>query len=150
MNLLFEEFIWEFLKKNKKDFYLENVLLQSSKKYVFKEKKFLLKPDIIVKFQDKKIIIDTKYKKLNKDEQNNWVANWDIYQMFMYWMRYFNDNDEKNIILVYPEFKESFNYFFESEENIKIHIKTVNLNIELYKKSWREKLKSILFEILKF
>jgi 5-methylcytosine-specific restriction enzyme subunit McrC len=71
MNLLFEEFIAEFLKKNKKDFYLENVVLQSSKKYVFKDKKFLLKPDIIVEFQDKKIIIDTKYKKLNKDEQNN-------------------------------------------------------------------------------
>jgi len=144
MNLLFEEFIWEFLRKNKKYFGIENIVLQSTKKYVFKDKKFLLKPDIIAEFQDKKIIIDTKYKKLSKEEQNNWVSSSDIYQMFMYWMRYFNDNEEKNIILLYPEFEQNFSYFFESEENIKIHIKTVNLNIKLYKKSWLERLKQEL------
>ena len=103
MNILFEEFIVEFMKKNKEniDINIKNINSQVSNKYVFQNNKFNLKPDIIVNYpNDKIIIIDTKYKKLN----NYWVSSQDIYQMFVYWMRYFweyNPDKVKNIILLY-------------------------------------------------
>jgi hypothetical protein len=50
-------------------------------------------------------------------------------------MRYFETEEKRKIILLYPEFKEKFSYFFESEEEIFIFIKTINLNLELFKKS---------------
>jgi len=68
MNSLFEEFIFEFIKKNqiKIDENIENIKSQTSDKYVFKNNKFNLKPDIIINKYNEKIIIDTKYKKLDK------------------------------------------------------------------------------------
>jgi 5-methylcytosine-specific restriction endonuclease McrBC regulatory subunit McrC len=73
MNLLFEEFIVEFMKKNKEniDLNINNVDSQISSKYVFKNNKFNLKPDIIVNYiNDNILIIDTKYKKLSNYKTN--------------------------------------------------------------------------------
>jgi 5-methylcytosine-specific restriction endonuclease McrBC regulatory subunit McrC len=73
MNLLFEEFIVEFMKKNKKsiDLNIYNVDSQVSSKYVFKNNKFNLKPDIIVNYNnDDILVIDTKYKKLSNYKTN--------------------------------------------------------------------------------
>jgi len=143
MNVLFEEFIWEFLKKNIQKFEnLEKVELQKQNKYVFLENKFQLKPDIILTFKDnKKIIIDTKYKKLDKNKSNNGVSSSDIYQMFMYWMRYFENSEEKNIILLYPEYNWiNYNNTYTSHENINIFINTINLDFDLYNNEGRGKL----------
>lgn len=144
MNILFEEFIVEFMKKNKnkinKD--LLSVNSQLSNKYVFINNKFNLRPDIILNYKDnKKIIIDTKYKKIiNEKNKNYWVSSWDIYQMFMYWMRYFENNDDKKIILLYPEYFEKIEWEYISEENINIFIKTINMNFNLSWKEWKDKL----------
>jgi 5-methylcytosine-specific restriction endonuclease McrBC regulatory subunit McrC len=71
MNILFEEFIAEFMKRNISSEII-SVNSQVSNKYVFKNNKFNLRPDIIVNFQNfKKIVIDTKYKKLEKEKNNN-------------------------------------------------------------------------------
>jgi 5-methylcytosine-specific restriction enzyme subunit McrC len=73
MNLLFEEFIVEFMKKNKEEINsnIINIQSQIKNKYVFENNKFNLKPDIIVNYNDNdKLIIDTKYKKLKKDKTN--------------------------------------------------------------------------------
>jgi len=144
MNILFEEFIVEFMKKNKnkinKD--LLSVNSQLSNKYVFINNKFNLRPDIILNYKDnKKIIIDTKYKKIiNEKNKNYWVSSWDIYQMFMYWMRYFENNEDKKIILLYPEYFEKIEWEYISEENINIFIKTINMNFNLSWKEWKDKL----------
>jgi 5-methylcytosine-specific restriction enzyme subunit McrC len=87
MNILFEEFIAEFIKNNMPliDENLISVNSQVANKYVFKDNKFNLRPDIIVKYKNSgKIIIDTKYKKLNHEKRNYLVSSADIYQMFMY------------------------------------------------------------------
>jgi 5-methylcytosine-specific restriction enzyme subunit McrC len=87
MNILFEEFIAEFIKNNMPliDENLISVNSQVANKYVFKDNNFKLRPDIIVKYKNSgKIIIDTKYKKLNHEKSNYWVSSADIYQMFMY------------------------------------------------------------------
>lgn len=155
MNLLFEEFIVEFMKKNKDkiDNNITQVNSQVSNKYVFKNNKFNLKPDIIINYNDyNSIIIDTKYKKLFKDKSNYWVSSQDIYQMFVYWMRYFWEYDiekEKNIILLYPNYNsEDHNFIHTSEENINIFIKTVDMNFDISSWEWKKKLVCEIREIL--
>jgi len=73
MNLLFEEFIVEFMKKNKEsiDLNISNVDSQVTSKYVFINNKFNLKPDIIINYiNDEILVIDTKYKKLSNYKTN--------------------------------------------------------------------------------
>jgi 5-methylcytosine-specific restriction endonuclease McrBC regulatory subunit McrC len=99
------------------------------------------------------LIIDTKYKKLDKLKANNWVSSSDIYQMFAYWMRYFweyNIEMKKNIILLYPDYDWiNYNISHLSEENINIFIKTINLNFDLSSNEWKKKLIESLILLLK-
>lgn len=154
MNSLFEEFIFEFIKKNqiKIDENIENIKSQTSDKYVFKNNKFNLKPDIIINKYNEKIIIDTKYKKLDKEKSYFWVSSADIYQMLTYWMRYFWDYDiniKKNIILLYPDYDwKNYNFELNSIENINIYIRTIKLNFDLSKNDWKKELIEELKNIL--
>lgn len=161
MNLLFEEFIGEFIKRNFKDIKVET---QKSNKYVFNEvigsnfSKFNLKPDIFIKINNRIVIIDTKYKELKKDVLNCNIPPSDIYQMVMYGMRYFSSSKEnefynnKEIILLYPEYDFNVNQEnikLKTEENIIIKIKTINLHRDLTNRSeiknLKEEIKNIIF-----
>lgn len=152
MNKLFEEFIGEFIKRNFGDKF--EVKTQKSSEFVFKEKinqnfsKFQLKPDIYLKDKetDNILIIDTKYKKLNKSDNNYGVSQSDIYQMVMYGLRYFDKETsynsdikldyslKKRVILLYPEYNDlkiSDEIVLKTKENIDIEIKTINLHNNL-------------------
>jgi len=145
MNKLFEEFIYEFIKKEisyKEKFIIKS---QTQNKKVFKKSDigyFYLKPDILIYNSNSKypkLIIDTKYKILNKNKSHKGVSSSDIYQMIVYGMRYFKGAiKEKKIILLYPKpFNSELNTKIGSsytEENINIEIRTVNLNINLKQK----------------
>ena len=154
MNKLFEEFIGEFIKRYFGEHYKE-IYLQKSNKYVFAKEYndknyFNLKPDIYFKkFDGKALIIDTKYKILNENKSYSGVQQGDIYQMFMYGLRYFNNENVKKIILLYPQ-ETNHNYELEnsyiSEENINIAIKSINLHFNLI--SNKENLISQLKEVL--
>ncbi|MDD2871575.1 MAG: hypothetical protein PHS49_06305 [Candidatus Gracilibacteria bacterium] len=151
MNVLFEEFIAEFIKKNENEFGIKSITSQSTSKYVFNNNKFLLKPDIILDFESNtRLIIDTKYKKIcNESSINYGVSSNDIYQMFVYGMRYFEvTQNEKNIVLLYPLYEQAVNTIYNSEENIKIYIKTINLNFDLSIKEGRNNLIDELKEII--
>ncbi|WP_200762495.1 McrC family protein [Nitrosophilus alvini] len=90
MNLLFESYVGNFLKRRCK-----NIKLQDKKHHLFeKPEKFLLKPDIVV--NDGKIVLDTKWKIIN-DEKD--ISQNDLYQMFAYASKYENC---KKVYLVYP------------------------------------------------
>jgi len=74
MNLLFEEFIVEFMKNNKEQINTEVSTIESqvSNRYVFENNKFTLKPDIYISYNDESnVVIDTKYKKLDSSKTNN-------------------------------------------------------------------------------
>ncbi len=152
MNILFEEFVVEFMKRNMWaiDKNLVSVQSQVANKYVFRDNKFNLRPDIIANYKSwEKIIIDTKYKKLNSEKTNYQVNNWDIYQMFMYGMRYFEQDDSKKIILLYPKYWEKIEDEYTSEEDIKIFIRTLDLNFDLSSYLGREKLIGEMGKIFK-
>jgi len=90
MNVLFESYVGNFLKRKCK-----NIKLQDKQHHLFEEpEKFLLKPDIVA--YGGKIVLDTKWK-IIKDEKD--ISQSDLYQMFAYASKY---EKCKNICLIYP------------------------------------------------
>lgn len=90
MNLLFEEFIFRQLRKAAGNTFLVKRQLTQP----FWNRKFL-RPDIVLCFENQRIILDTKWKKLS----NSSPSTEDLRQLFVY-SQYF---DAKQSVLVYPQ-----------------------------------------------
>ena len=136
MEKLFEEFIAEFIKRNKSKLFTSEATVKpqdKTRKLVDLPKPlFTLQPDILIRSQGKKLIIDTKYKILNPKDPKFGVSQADMYQMLAYSVKH----DCKNTALLYPEHlsintPEKPYSMFVKEEEIKVHIKTVPLDIDL-------------------
>ena len=101
MNRLFEEFIGKSLKRALAPC---PVHLQHSKHCVVKSVDgglFGLRPDAVIK-EPTSIILDTKWKRLTREEKTLGVAQADIYQMLAYVQAY----DASRLVLLYPWHKE--------------------------------------------
>ncbi len=110
MEYVFEDFIFGFIDKE-----IEEVKAKSQvgSKYLDNDKKFSLRPDLILEVDFKKIIADTKYKIIyseGKDPKNGISQN-DLYQMLAYAVRYKVDE----IKLFYPD---TIKHYQESESEI--------------------------------
>ena len=134
MNKLFEEFVFELLKRNESDW----KFTAQKGKYLFKnnnDKPRMTNVDIIAKKGEEKVIIDTKYKKFETLDD---VANSDIYQVTAYCLLHGAGKG----ILLYPKWDKTEHqkegYYLNSDviKDLKINFKTVNL-----KKDLREELK---------
>ena len=100
MNKLFEDFVGNWLIKNINC----PIKLQDSKYWLTDEpKKFRLIPDIVL--NNGKIIMDTKWKLLDKEKNNQKISQSDLYQMFAYASKY---KDCEKVYLIYP-FVENVN-----------------------------------------
>ena len=140
MEVLFEDFIFNFIeaefkgkykeiKFQKSDLYLAQVIVDDMEcKNVFR-----LRQDIYLKnLNDKVIIIDTKYKKLNVNEENKYGINQsDMYQMCSYALR----GGYNNLALVYPRvdcFHKDIKYRINSAFNEEvIEIKVIIIDFVL-------------------
>jgi 5-methylcytosine-specific restriction enzyme subunit McrC len=82
MNVLWEEYVYRVLRKYQSNFDLKyNVLAQQKKKFWSTTNQTMnLKPDVLIEVNQKKYIIDTKWKKV----KNNRPEDQDIRQMFAY------------------------------------------------------------------
>ncbi|MFI3622638.1 McrC family protein [Vagococcus fluvialis] len=110
------------------------VLLQGKSRYLFVEpsKKFALKPDIICTSGELCIVMDTKWKRLIDNENNNYgISQSDMYQMYAYSKKY----KAREIWLLYPksdDVKDIKNIEFDSGDGTKVNIHFVDLaNIEM-------------------
>jgi 5-methylcytosine-specific restriction enzyme subunit McrC len=119
MNLLFESFVYSYLKKSSN---FQDIKSQDRTHYLAYENgigRFRLKPDIVI--NGGKIIADTKWKILSEDKAYNGVLQDDMYQLYAYGTKY--DNCEK-IYLIYPFdeliIKNSYNYFKNKELKLDI------------------------------
>ena len=122
MNKLFEEFIFEFIRRNKdkinenlKNNQIEVIKYQECKDFLYCEeiKQYCKKSfvDIFVNFKNKGVvIIDTKYK-LNDDDIGK-PDNQDIFQM----VTYETIHNSQNAILIYPTIKDK--EINQTEKNI--------------------------------
>ncbi len=130
---LFESFIASIVK----DIYENSCKIQNNKKLC---DKFNIKPDIVIYEDDKpKLIIDTKYKKVEFKKD---IKESDIYQVFTYAKVY----ECENIILLYPKVN---NFEFEcTQKDVTLKVRQIDLKFETdsfreYMKNMRERLKNI-------
>lgn len=105
MNVLFEEFIGEFLRRYQREIFGDTEFgdcemhLQKDRRWLVEEPKaFRLIPDIVFSDGKVKLIIDTKYKTLDSSKPHFDVSQSDIYQMFAYAKKF----DCNKIVLLYP------------------------------------------------
>jgi len=159
MNILFERFIARFIKENRDAIlpeYLKNcnIYMQAvtNRRPLAKnsggKKVFYLQPDIIFKEgKSVKLIIDTKYKLLNKSDRKFGVSISDMYQMAAYANRY----ECSNVVLLYPRIagiEEPITEEYELEKiNCRIKIGTVDLRIDFADSNNKSKLIKELTEI---
>lgn len=153
MNEVYEKYITNLLMFNVEDI---NVYSQHYKyKLLISENThrgiFSLKPDIVIEVDGKeKIIIDTKWKKLNGRYNRYGVKRDDFYQMYAYLTKYKNAN---SAILLYPnndyikDDKEQFleSWYLDNDNNKKLRVYSIDLSSE---KNTLDKLKKIIEENL--
>lgn len=142
MNVLFEEFIYEFIVKHR-DMIVPDHLKSCdvkaqcrNKHLVYREDNaacFRLQPDIIFIKPDghSALIIDTKYKLLTAKDRKLGIAQADMYQMFAYAKKY----DCCRILLLYPlgESKFAGNFKIETDGRERIYIGSINIGIDIAK-----------------
>ncbi len=139
MNILFEEFIFRFIKKYKSKIKInicENIELVKEQHFIGKLfNKFHMKVDILLRGEgDNCLLIDTKYKILNDDKTHQGVSSSDMYQMFAYSTS--QKDIYEDIILLYPankKIKESIeeitmNHDISGGKKIRVHIRTIELS----------------------
>lgn len=135
MNDVYEKYITNLLKLNLNKY---SVHSQHSKYKLLKNEKtdrdiFSLKPDIVIEVDGKEeLIIDTKWKNIDKNLNRYGVKRDDFYQMYAYLTRY---KDSKSAILLYPSSgNESYEYleswYLDENKDKKIRVYTVCLDDE--------------------
>ena len=129
METLFESYIAKLLKKklNNTDFF---VSAQDKSYHLFDEpgKKFLMRPDIVVKRKpDGAIfILDTKWKVLADTKANYGISQADMYQMYAYQKKY----GAENVTLLYPRTDKvtvDSDIEFASQDGVRVRVRFVDL-----------------------
>ncbi len=86
-----------------------DVSIQDKGQYLFMEpkKQFALRPDIVIRKNNRTIILDTKWKRLYDNERINYgISQADMYQMYAYSKKY----ETSEVWLLYPMIKEMRNH----------------------------------------
>lgn len=98
MEYLFEDFIYGFIEKEVEGI---KAIAQSSSTHLDHDKTFALKPDLILKTKQKKVIADTKYKMVydEQDDPKKGISQSDLYQVLAYAVRFKIDE----IALLFPD-----------------------------------------------
>ena len=143
MEVVFESFVAEQLKKTLLD--LEwKVSVQDKKYHLFDfPEKFALRPDIVITKDNKKqVVLDTKWKKLINNPKINYdISQADMYQMYAYSKKY----NASDIWLLYPQTSEMKNHpeiSFRSNDDVCVRVFFVNVaNIDESLESLKQKLK---------
>lgn len=86
---------------------------------------FALRPDIVLEFDGRTIVLDTKWKLLTDSARNKGISQSDMYQMYAYSKKYEADG----IVLVYPNSNliNRTNISFASDDNIKVSVSFIDL-----------------------
>lgn len=152
MNVLFEEFIGEFIKRafvnDFNEITLQKPAVNFAQKYVGGIKRqgvLRMRPDIVLQKTEgePKLIVDTKYKELKGQGKKEGAYPSDIYQMYAYSKKY----NSPNVIMLYPQFREQKKAsVFDVGDGTKIHIRTVNVcrDLKSDRKALREELQIAL------
>jgi 5-methylcytosine-specific restriction enzyme subunit McrC len=98
MEYLFEDFIYGFIEKE-----VDGVkaTAQAGSKYLDQDDTFALRPDLILKTEEKRFIADTKYKMIydDPDDAKKGISQSDLYQVLAYAVRF----KIEDVVLLYPD-----------------------------------------------
>lgn len=131
MEKLFESYVAEKLSK-KLSYDVFNVRKQDGKHHLF-EKKFALRPDIVVEKREEAftVVLDTKWKLLCADSRINYgIAQSDMYQMYAYGKKY----ETEKVVLLYPmnekvtDLGASVNFPSPENDNVNVHVRFLDLS----------------------
>ena len=128
METLFESYIATQLKKklNGTGYTLS---AQDKTYHLFDEpKKFLMKPDIVIKHKetDRILVMDTKWKVLSDSKANYGISQADMYQMYAYQNKYHSEN----VTLLYPlteKVEQNKNIEFYANDGTLIRVRFIDL-----------------------
>jgi 5-methylcytosine-specific restriction enzyme subunit McrC len=159
MNLLFESFLVEFIRRHRFDILSEHLqpcgILPQTKgatRYLaHRENKsvFQLKPDLAFRDEAHRfpLLLDAKYKRLTAQDVKLGISQADFYQMHAYAHRY----EAPRILLIYPQTSENGQRLRASfrlqNHDVIIQAATIDLRLKLSKMSERNKLIKELNEI---
>ena len=104
---------------------------------LFDNRKFALRPDILLECDGQKIIVDTKWKRLYNDKSSNYgISQADMYQMYAYHTRYPNVSQ---VVLLYPFYEpiEAADYLIK-DMSVQVSVRFFNLIDYIRGKSFGE------------
>jgi len=86
---------------------------------------FTLRPDIVLEFGERTVVMDTKWKLLSDTERNSGISQLDMYQMYAYGKKYGADR----IVLLYPysDRISRTDIGYASNDNVKVDVRFVDL-----------------------
>lgn len=155
MNVLFEEFIAEFIRRELRNEYEQQawqLCAQSSTRALLcdadGQPQFRLRPDL--RFESPtgatELVLDTKWKLLDPGASKMGVAEADAYQMFAYAQRYACPR----VVLLYPQTKTEITRHFGSDPDRStwLEVRTVDMRRDFTKSSERDALRVSLANIL--
>ena len=130
MNLLFESYVYDYLKNHER---FDNITAQDKTHHLAYENgagRFRLKPDIVIKHNNETIIADTKWKILSEEKAYHGVAQADMYQLYAYGTKY---QECKNLFLIYPKDNliegSCYQYFENHKQTICENKQGLNLKV---------------------
>ncbi|GIP16196.1 hypothetical protein J40TS1_18380 [Paenibacillus montaniterrae] len=86
---------------------------------------FSLRPDIVLEFDRRTVVLDTKWKLLSDNARNSGISQSDMYQMYAYGKKYEADS----IVLLYPysDGVSKNDIRFASDDNVKVNVAFIDL-----------------------
>ncbi|SDN10098.1 McrC family protein [Acetanaerobacterium elongatum] len=86
---------------------------------------FSLRPDIVLEFDGRTVVLDTKWKLLSDNARNSGISQADMYQMYAYGKKYEADR----IVLLYPysDAVRKTDIRYASDDNVKVDVNFVDL-----------------------
>ena len=139
MEKIFESYVAQQVRKK---FLPDNweVSIQDKGYHLFDEKNeknsrpiFSLRPDIVLRKENKITILDTKWKRLIPESRKNYgISSVDMYQMYAYAKKYEENGIIPEIYVIYPKTKDMIETkYFESNDGVKVNIFFIDLaNVE--------------------
>jgi 5-methylcytosine-specific restriction enzyme subunit McrC len=141
MNLLFESYVYDYLKRNGN---FDDITAQDKTHHLAyldgKTSKFQLKPDIVINKGE--IVADTKWKLLSEEKTHQGISQGDMYQLYAYGTKY---KDCKYMYLIYPydglDIQNSYQYFKNEEEKKlkdELHLNILFFDVSLDKPCFKK------------
>jgi len=125
METVFENYVAALFRKHvNSDITLK---IQDKQYHLFDNpnKEFSLRPDLVLEFGKRTIVLDTKWKLLSDSTRNSGIAQSDMYQMYAYSKKY----DAKEIVMLYPKSDEVNKSDIRYSSNDCVHVRVSFLDL---------------------